>query len=185
MDMDITHSTVTKKFVCEMKNFPEDTEYQGKGSYVSSPHFNVGGGYFRLTLFDYDGDDDVNEDIYINLDNLSEGKQMVSGTITLPSGEKRSWSKEVLGGSWDLNDSLFCGTMPRKFYGKWAKNNGNDLKLKVSITVHESEVPISLRPEAVISSVNRAILEDESTSDFSVKCDTKTFRVHKSFLCAR
>ena len=33
--------------------------------------------------------------------------------------------------------------------------------------------------------VNKTIMEDASTTDFTIRCDTKSFRVHKNFLCAR
>ena len=80
--------------------------------------------------------------------------------------------------------------MSKDGYKDWAETHGDVLILEVIIEFHVRdnpvpEVPISLRPEGVISSVNRVIMEDESTTDFSVRCDTKTFRVHKSFLCAR
>ena len=81
--------------------------------------------------------------------------------------------------------------MSKEDYRNWATINGDVFKLKVSLTIHvhednpDPEFPDSLMPEAIISSVNRVIMEDESTTDFSVRCDTKTFRVHKNFLCAR
>ena len=49
----------------------------------------------------------------------------------------------------------------------------------------ELEVPRSLGSEATISAVNKAIMLDESTADFTVRCETKEFKVHKSFLCSR
>ena len=49
----------------------------------------------------------------------------------------------------------------------------------------ELELPRSLGSEATISAVNKAIMLDESTADFTVRCETKEFKVHKSFLCTR
>ena len=36
-----------------------------------------------------------------------------------------------------------------------------------------------------LSSVGKTILEDDATADFSIRCATKEFRVHKTILCAR
>ena len=47
------------------------------------------------------------------------------------------------------------------------------------------ELPKSLRSEETIPRVNRAIMNDVETADFSMRCANKTFRVHKSFLCSR
>ena len=47
------------------------------------------------------------------------------------------------------------------------------------------EVPKSLGSEATVSSVNKAIMLDEDTADFTVQCETREFKVHKSFLCSK
>ena len=47
------------------------------------------------------------------------------------------------------------------------------------------EVPKSLGCEATILAVNKTIMQDEETADFSVRCQTKSFKVHKNFLCSR
>ena len=36
-----------------------------------------------------------------------------------------------------------------------------------------------------LSSVGKTILKDDATADFSIRCATKEFRVHKTILCAR
>ena len=46
-------------------------------------------------------------------------------------------------------------------------------------------LPESLRSETSTSALNKAIMLDESTADFTVRCETKSFKVHKSFLCSR
>ena len=51
--------------------------------------------------------------------------------------------------------------------------------------VEELEVPKSLGSEATITAVNKAIMLDEDTTDFTVRCENKEFKVHKNFLCSR
>ena len=46
-------------------------------------------------------------------------------------------------------------------------------------------MPKYLGSEATISAVNKAIMQDEDTADFTVRCNTKEFKVHKSFFCSR
>ena len=45
------------------------------------------------------------------------------------------------------------------------------------------KLPSSLSSEAYTSAASEAIMVDEDTSDFTVSCKTKSFKVHKSFLC--
>ena len=47
------------------------------------------------------------------------------------------------------------------------------------------KLPESLRSETSTSALNKAIMLDEATADFTVRCETKSFKVHKSFLCSR
>ena len=47
------------------------------------------------------------------------------------------------------------------------------------------EVPKSLGKEVIISALNKAIMQDEDTADFTVRCETREFKVHKNFLCSR
>ena len=49
----------------------------------------------------------------------------------------------------------------------------------------EVKMPVSLRSEATITAVNKTIMLDEDTADFTVRCETKEFKVHKNFLCSR
>ena len=47
------------------------------------------------------------------------------------------------------------------------------------------EVPKSLGSQATINAVNKAIMLDEDTADFILRCENKEFKVHKTFLCSR
>ena len=47
------------------------------------------------------------------------------------------------------------------------------------------EVPKSLRSEVTIPTLTKAIMMDEDTADFTVRCATREFKVHKNFLCSR
>ena len=46
-------------------------------------------------------------------------------------------------------------------------------------------LPKSLSSLVTVPRVNHAIMKDVETADFTMRCPTKTFRVHKNFLCAR
>ena len=46
-------------------------------------------------------------------------------------------------------------------------------------------MPKSLESEATISALNKAIMLDQDTADFTILCKTKEFKVHKNFLCSR
>ena len=46
-------------------------------------------------------------------------------------------------------------------------------------------LPKSLSSQETIPKVNKAIMADVETADFTMRCPTMTFRVHKTFLCAR
>ena len=41
------------------------------------------------------------------------------------------------------------------------------------------------RSQEIFSSFGKAILEEEATADFTIRCETREFKVHKSFLCSR
>ena len=40
-------------------------------------------------------------------------------------------------------------------------------------------------PDTKETSAMRAIMEDGDTADFTIRCETKSFRVHKAVFCAR
>ena len=40
-------------------------------------------------------------------------------------------------------------------------------------------------PLETFSSFGKIILDDDATADFTIRCETKAFRVHKAVLCAR
>ena len=47
------------------------------------------------------------------------------------------------------------------------------------------ELPKSLGSEVTIPALTKAIMLDEDTADFTVRCEAKEFKVHKNFLCSR
>ena len=55
----------------------------------------------------------------------------------------------------------------------------------VLIMSQEVAVPKSLRSQETLPAITKSIMLDEATTDLTLRCDTKTFRVHKSFLCSR
>ena len=48
-----------------------------------------------------------------------------------------------------------------------------------------TKIPSEPRNQETFSTLGKTILEDDATADFSIRCDTKEFRVHRSILCAR
>ena len=65
-------------------------------------------------------------------------------------------------------------------YRKWVKKNGDIFKLKATITVH-----LEQEPKEVNLSLGKMIMKDDATTDLTIVCMTKSFRVHKAILCAR
>ena len=55
----------------------------------------------------------------------------------------------------------------------------------VLIMSQEVAVPKSLRSQETLPAITKSIMLDEATTDLTLRCDTKTFRVHKSFICSR
>jgi len=153
-----------------------------KGKWILSPIFSVGGARFRIEV--------VPEwkvgNIGVFLSNQTEEDQSTSVQVKHASGRMGSWEKADeprKGKVWG-----FAKFMTHKDYKSWAAENGDTLKLEVSVTLHVKdkpapEVPVSLSPDYAVTSINRPIMMDEDTADFSLRCQTKTFRVHRNFLC--
>ena len=79
--------------------------------------------------------------------------------------------------------------MTHQEYKNWASENGGaTLKLEVVVTLHveeEPEAPVLVTLSPDLTSFIQRIMEDKETADFSLRCPTKTFRVHRTFLCTR
>ena len=60
----------------------------------------------------------------------------------------------------------------------------------ISLTQQDEEIPESPMSQGQdqghgsLSEVVKAIMKDDSTADFTIKCDGKTFEAHKNFLCS-
>jgi len=54
-------------------------------------------------------------------------------------------------------------------------------QLKVTVSLHT----IAIANERKTFSNLRTVMEDEVTSDFTIRCNTRTFRIHKAIFCAR
>ena len=179
MESKVHSETETTNIVLKVKDFTKTIQ--------DTPmcYIHVGEDSFTLTL--EESDDKLTYIITLTKQTESNYDQRISATMTHPSGASWTLSKALM----YADENISCSLMSKEDYRNWATINGDVFKLKVSLTIHvhednpDPEFPDSLMPEAIISSVNRVIMEDESTTDFSVRCDTKTFRVHKNFLCAR
>ena len=48
-----------------------------------------------------------------------------------------------------------------------------------------TKIRAELSSQETFSSFGKTVLEDDATTDFTIRCETKEFRVHKTILCAR
>ena len=159
--------------------FMDDKEKKRK--LIASNTFTVGAARLniRVTPSDFKSPDYIG--VYVG--NLTDEDQVISAKFKHDS--KRSWKMISTEAHAGFGASNF---MSHEKYKTWANINGDIFKLEVSVTVHSKdspEVPTSLRPEYLMTSVTLPIMMDEDTADFSLRCNTKTFRVHKNFLCNR
>ena len=175
----------TKKITVEIKDLLEEFEV-GYQPIITCPEFDVGRSWFRIDV--YLNPKENPSHIGVSLWNLNDEDQITSGKIKHTSGQSRSWEKGNTTSDWGFPN--FKNFMKLEDYKNWANKNGDIFKLEVSLTLHSKDAPASsdptcLNPEYVRNSVNLPIMKDEGTADFSIHCDTKTFRVHKNFLCQR
>jgi len=129
--------------------------------------------------------------IGIFLHNHSDQAQMISATFKtnsgkVVSGEGKENPAQNISGWWFLSHTK---------YKEWAKKNGDVLKVEVEVIHYVKEnstdgwIRKKLKPEydvqETFSSFGQAVMEDDSTTDFIIRCDTKAFNVHKNFFCNR
>ena len=55
----------------------------------------------------------------------------------------------------------------------------------VLLMSQEVSVPESLDSQETLPAMAKSIMLDSETADLTLRCDTKSFRVHKTFLCYR
>ena len=161
---------VTKIVRCEIPNLLENIE-RSVWSQKLSPKFEVAGIEFSLFVMTTP----CTESISVYLCNESGAKVSVSFSIQsageMLSFKKRDYPAHFLDGSRFLTYSN---------YRKWVEKNGDVLKLKATITVH-----LEQEPKEVNLSLGKMIMKDDATTDLTIVCMTKSFRVHKAILCAR
>lgn len=161
---------------------------------VNSPKFMLSGVEFCIRVVPgYDG----SEFIRVSVVNCSKENQTTSVTFLEGSGAQSGWEMMEIRANRNRGFPEFLSHQKLK---TWAKKHGDVFKLKVTVTLHKKvnttgdswirskpglEVPKSLRSDASIPALTKTIMLDEETSDFTVRCETKEFKVHKSFLCSR
>ena len=178
-------TSVTRTVVFEFKDLIQliDDEAKKKNP-IKSAKFTVGGQKFSIEVIP---EERTPHHIGVFLINLGDKDQTISYKMKHASGVDVKSDMVVI----KHNNGYGCSNfLSHDKYKEWVNKNGDIFRVEVSVTLHikdnpAPEVPIPLRPEGVISSVNKVIMEDDSTTDFSLRCETKTFRVHSNFLCAR
>jgi len=118
----------------------------------------------------------------VSLVNWSDEDQITSVTFTHESGTKKSWQMGKVEAD---NDWGFPKFLSHEEYKTWARDHGDVFKLTATVTLHQKwksaeDGWIRSKP-----SLGKTILGDDSTADFTIRCNTKTFHVHKAILCAR
>ena len=113
-------------------------------------------------------------------------KAFTNGVIVIDSGKQVRRNHPFTG-----NQETFPGVFSYDTDEGWVDETGS-LELVFSlhhpgllIRSQEVAVPKSLRSQETLPAITKSIMLDEETADLTLRCDTKTFRVHKSFLCSR
>ena len=164
-----TSASATKRVHCEIPNLLEKIE-RSVWSAILSPKFEVAGIEFSLLVWPMP----ITGNIAVYLCNESGKKVCASFSIQsagkMLSFEKKDYPAHFLKGS----------LLSYSNYRKWVEKNGDIFKLKATITVH-----LEQEPKEVNLSLGKMIMKDDATTDLTIVCMTKSFRVHKAILCAR
>jgi len=175
----------TKKVDIEIKDLIKmiDNEEE-KTKPIYSPEFTLGGIKFSISVYP----EVKAKYIGVYLNTQSNEEHTVSCSFKSPLREfefpRRRRVFDIKNG-WGIP-----GYVSHEDYMSWTNANGDIFKLELTATLHIMEKPlvesqITLRDTESFSTFGRTIMEDDYTADFTIKCATKTFRVHKGVLCAR
>ena len=203
-----TRTSETKTVGLEIPEFLKKIEEK---EMVLSPQFKISGVDFHIRIAPGDDDPDFTS---VALVNGSNEVQTTSASFLEGTGASMSWEmREIKIGlgrdkflshedfkAWAKNHGDVFKLKATITLHQKGNTTGDDwirycnpclfLDL-VLIYLHRSQpgkklkLPESLRSETSTSALNKAIMLDESTADFTVSCETKSFKVHKSFLCSR
>ena len=140
---------------------------------------------------------------------FSFGVKMTNGNLSPRVAGKLEFAMKTVGkiGDYERNEyrtvsqvdeffSLSDGIIYRKLPSFFLAGSFEKSPLELKITLYkeeptklkmsqELEVPKSLKMKETLSAVGRALLEDDRTTDFTVRCGTEVIRVHKNILRAR
>ena len=171
----------TKKINIEIKDFGKEIIGEKKGKGIHS-HFNVNGVKFSIEVRPEAKPDQIG--FYVQ--NQSGEVQATSIELLMKGSlsdifhfsSTFNWSRKELksGLGWDA-------ILSHKDYLSWASKNGDVLKLEVDLTLHikdKSDVQIPVSPSQK-HSTGKLIMEDLTTTDLTIRCNAKTFRVHRNF----
>jgi len=173
----------SKKLDFEIKDLLKMIDNQ-RFKAIDSPKFTLGGSKFLIRV----GPEEEGRYIAVYLINTSNEDQTVTIDIKINDGKHMISNETVfpakkIGWEWGFD-------LSHERYKSWYNENGDVFKLELTATLHIKDEPpvpspVTLRGEESFSRFGRTIMEDVSTADFTIKCDTKTFEVHRNVLCAR
>jgi len=174
----------TKKIEIEVKDLLQlidDQENQRKP--IKSSEFSVGGHKFKILVYP-----EHSSPQHIGVHLMNDGQDQTTTCTMAWHGYEMTWTNKVT----ETNIGLgFPDFLPHENYRNWVMNHGPDIfKVEVSLTLHikkdtAPEVPLFMRQEDMVTSVNKVIMDDDSTADLTLRCDTKAFKVHRNFFCVR
>jgi len=138
--------------------------------------------------------------ISVYLHQHSQQIQTVSYTFEDESGVKKGITSDKINAGKGRGLREFRSV---ENYRAWAGQNEDVFRLKATVTLHRMQTVAEMSPivsrskskpkleprnqETIetLSSFGRIIMEDDRTSDLTLVCGTRTFKVHKVILCAR
>jgi len=123
------------------------------------------------------------------LENFGDEVQTVSGILmNTGSGQQISFGRKTLFPAIKAPGAKACGI------GRIDFSEDSGQMLEITLTLHTKEnasndgwIRSKIEPDNKDqeNSLVKAIMEDGDTADFTLRCETKEFRVHKNVLCAR
>ena len=192
----------TKKINIEIPNFLELIDGNDDSIYYQTPYFTVAGNMFRIVLLpqaDYEivielvgghskdhAEDDMEWIIRKQILEVNPGPRLShewyrrfakeNGDVLKLEAKVTSKNRGAKDEDWKRYLNLFLDLFFPFFLLQLLFLFRSKPKL---------DLPKSLSSQETIPRVNKAIMADVETADFTMRCPTKTFRVHKTFLCAR
>ena len=167
--LEVKHEVEIHEF---LKKISDD---KSKKNPIEFAKFNLGGVEMAIRVYP---EHTIPGFIGVGLYNISDQDQMCSASFKTPlASGVCSWERSIIRANKGLGYSSF---LSHDGYKKWAQENGDVFKLEVSVSLRTRD-----KETVAFSSFGKTIMEDDSTADFTIRCKSKAFKVHKNFFCAR